>query len=84
MVEGLTLRVAGLVATAFWLEPSDQLTFHGPVPVNAAEMVVALPLQIVAEPLAIEVGRALTVTTALPVRSPNCAVQLASLRAVTV
>ena len=72
------------MATAFWLEPSDQLTFHGPVPVKAAEMEVELPLQIVAEPLVTEVGRALTVTTALPVRSPDCAVQLASLRAVTV
>ena len=39
------------MATAFWLEPSDQLTFHGPVPVKAAEMVVELPLQIVALPL---------------------------------
>jgi hypothetical protein len=55
-VEGLTMRVAGLVATAFWLEPSDQLTFHGPVPVNAAEMAVELPLQIVALPLTMAVA----------------------------
>ena len=78
------MRVAGLVATPFWVTLSDQVTFHGPVPVKAAEIMVELPLQIVAEPLATEVGRALTVTTALPVRSLNCAVQLASLRAVTV
>ena len=83
-MEGLTLRVAGLVATPFWVTLSDHVTFHGPVPVKAAEMVVELPLQIVAVPLTAEVGRALTVTTALPVRSPDCAVQLASLRAVTV
>ena len=84
VADGLTLRVAGLAATAFWLEPSDQLTFHGPVPVKAAEMVAELPLQIVAVPLATEVGRASTVTTALPVRSPAWAVQLASVRLVTV
>ena len=78
------MRVAGLVATAFWLEPSDQLTFHGPVPVKAAEILVEPPLQIVAVPLATEVGRALTITTALPVRLPEGAVPLASLRAVTV
>ena len=83
-MEGLTLRVAGLVATPFWVTLSDHVTFHGPVPVKAAEMVFEPPLQIVAEPLATEVGRALTITTALPVRLPACAVQVESVRAVTV
>ena len=84
MVDGLTLRVAGLEATPLCVTVSDQVTFHGPVPVNAAEMLVELPLQIVALPLATEAGRGLTVTTALLVRSPLWAVQFASVKAVTV
>ena len=67
VADGLTLRVAGLETTPFWLTPSDQPTFHGPVPVSAAAIVVELPLQVVAVPLTREVGRALTATTALPV-----------------
>ena len=84
VADGLTLRVAGLATTPFWLMPSDQFTFHGPVPVSVAEIVAVPPLQMVALPLATEVGRELTVTTALPVRSPACAVQLASVRLITV
>ena len=84
VAEGLTLRVAGLATTPFWLMPSDQFTFHGPVPVSAAEMVVEPPLQMAVLALTTEVGRVLIVTTALPVRSPACAVQLASVRLVTV
>ena len=64
--------------------PSDQLTFHGPVPVSTAAIVVEPSLQMAALPLTTEVGCALTVTTALPVRSAACAVQLASVRLVTV
>ena len=82
--EGLTVRVAGLASTPFWLMPSDQPTFHGPVPVSAAAITVELPLQMAVLPLTTEVGRELTVTTALPVRSPVCAVQLASVRLITV
>jgi hypothetical protein len=48
VVEGLTLRVAGLEATPFWVVPSDQVTFHGPVPVRSACIVVEVPLQTVA------------------------------------
>ena len=61
-MDGLTLRVAGLLATPFCTTASDHVTFHGPVPVSAAWIVVELPLQTVALPLATEVGRALTVT----------------------
>ena len=65
MVEpGLTLRVAGLAATPFCVKLSDHVMFHGPVPVSAAWMVVEPPLQIVAEPLATDVGRAFTVKVA--------------------
>ena len=82
--DGLTLRVAGLEATPVCVTPSDHVTFHGPRPVSAAWMVLELPLQIVPLPLATAVGLALTVMTALPVRSPATAVQLASERDVTV
>jgi hypothetical protein len=78
VVEGLTLRVAGLAATEGWVKPSDQVTLHGPVPVRAAWIVVEPPLQIVTLPLTTDVGRGLTVTTALPVLSAAIAVQLAS------
>ena len=71
LVEGLTERVAGLELTPLCVVPSDHATFHGPVPVNVAEIVVELPLQIVAEPLAEAVGRALTVTLALPLLEPK-------------
>jgi len=47
-------------------------------------MVAAPPLQIVVVPLTTDVGRAFTVTVALPVRSLARAVHLASLNAVTV
>jgi hypothetical protein len=46
-------------------------------------IVVLAPLHIVALPLITLVGRALTVTTALPVLSPACDAQAASLAAVT-
>ena len=49
------------------MNPSDQVRFHGPVPVRAAWIVVESPLQIVAEPLATDVGRASIDTTTLPV-----------------
>jgi hypothetical protein len=54
--------VAGLVPTPVCVKPSDQVTFHGAVPVSAAEMVVELPPQIVALPLTAAVGCGLTVT----------------------
>src|SRR6185369_10709878 len=81
---GLTLRVAGLAATPLCNTPSDQVTFHGPVPVNTAVIVAELPLQSGAVPLTTAVGRGFTVITALPVRSPACAVHFESVRAVTV
>ena len=84
MLVGLTVRWAGLLTTPFWFVPSDQLTFHGPVPVSAADITVESAGQIVPPPLTTTVGRAWTVTTALPVRSPASAVQFASVRSVTV
>ena len=84
VADGLSVRSAGLETIPVWLVPSDQLTFHGPVPVNAAEMTTEPPWQIVPPPLTTAVGRALTVTTALPVISPAWAEPLASESAVTV
>ena len=42
---GLTERVAGEAATPFCVTPSDQVMLHGPIPVSAAEIVVAPPAQ---------------------------------------
>ena len=47
--------------------PSNQVTVHGPLPVNAAEIVADCPLQIVVLPLTTDVGRALTVPDLLQV-----------------
>ena len=49
MALGATLRVAGLAA-AVCVKPSDHVRVQGPVPVSAAWIVVADPLQIVAVP----------------------------------
>ncbi len=51
---------------------------------KAMEMFVLDPLQIVVVPLITLVGRGFTVTTALPVISPACAVHLLSDKAVKV
>jgi len=81
---GLTLRVDGLAATPLCNTPSDQVTFHGPVPVNTAVIVAKLPLQSGAVPLTTAVGRGFTVITALPVRSLAWAVHFESVKTVTV
>ena len=60
------------------------MILQGCDPVNAMLIAVLAPLHIVAEPLITLVGLALTVTTALPVLSPACEAQFASLAAVTV
>jgi hypothetical protein len=54
--DGLTLRVAGLVATPLWTTESDQVTFQGPVPVRTAWIGVEPPTQIVAVPETMAVG----------------------------
>ena len=59
---GLTLRVAGLLATPFCAKlvppvPSSQVRFHGPVPVSAAWIVVVWFEQIAASPLTVAVGK---------------------------
>src|SRR6266446_3795923 len=84
--EGVTLRVAGLAETPVCVVPSDQVTFHGPVPVRSAWMLAEVPLHtvVLSALLTTEVGRGFTVITALPVRSPARAVHLLSVRAVTV
>ena len=64
--------------------PSVYVKLQGAIPVNAILTGVAVPLHTVALPLIIEVGRGLTVTVAVPLLSPACEVQLASLNAVTV
>jgi hypothetical protein len=54
-----------------------------PLPVTAKESVALPPLQIVVEPLIAAVGRALTFTVRVPVKSPAMDVQFASLREAT-
>ena len=51
--------------TPLWVKvvvPSNQVTFHGPWPVNEADTVADWPLQIAVVPLTTDVGRAFTVT----------------------
>jgi hypothetical protein len=81
---GLTARVAGLALTPVCATPSDQVTFQGPVPLSAAEIVAELPLHNGPVPLTTELGRGFTVTTALPVRSAASPLHLESARAVIV
>ncbi len=49
--------------------PSDNVPLIVPAPVNAKVKVALPPLQIAVVPLIATVGRALTVTSALPVKS---------------
>ena len=85
---GLTTNVSVLELTLLCVATTtpfdDHVTFQGPIPVSAACTVVEPPLHIVTVPLTTEVGRGLTVTTALAVRSSALAAQFASLNAVTV
>jgi hypothetical protein len=64
---GLTERVAGLLTTLLCVTPSDQVTVHGPTPVNAADKLKLPPTQLVELPLTVAVGGAPTVTTWLHV-----------------
>jgi hypothetical protein len=59
---GATVRVAGLLAILDCVTPSDQVTVHGPIPVNAAEMLKLLPTQFVALPETAAAGLAVTAT----------------------
>jgi hypothetical protein len=47
---GLTVRVASVVATPDWTNPSDQVSVNGGVPESAAWTVSELPAQIVPPP----------------------------------
>ena len=69
------------VVTPLVVKPSDHVTFHGLVPVSVAVTVAGWFEQIVALPLTVAVGLALTVTIALPEDVP---LQVASETAVTV
>src|SRR5207249_11080315 len=66
-------------------KPSGHVTLQGPVPVRSAWIVAAVPLHtvVLSALLTTDVGLGFTVTTALPVRSPACAMHLESLSAVT-
>jgi len=69
---GATVRTAGEAATV-WVNPSDQTTVQGPVPVSAALICEDCPSQMVASPLTVAVGgvvqvvHVLMVTVAVPV-----------------
>ena len=54
------------------------------MPVNVMVMLVEAPLQMVVVPLNAEVGRLVTVITALPLMSAGLAVHLLSVAAVTI
>ena len=66
VLDGLTLRVAGLVATPFCVTLSDHVTFHGPVPVKAAEIVLEPPAHTVPPPDTVAVGLGFTVAFVVP------------------
>src|SRR5262249_51928663 len=66
---GDTVREA-VVPLTFWLTPSDQVMANGATPVSVALTVDDAPAQIVPPPLTAAVGRALTVTVALPLDVP--------------
>ena len=77
---GETLRdvLVPLVTTS--VNPSDQVMFHGAVPVSDAVIVAELPAQIVALPLTLAVGTGFTAMKVVPEPVP---LQNASLIAVT-
>ena len=81
---GLTLFVIVGAVPLKAIAPGESVPLIVPLPVTVRVRVALLPLQIVVLPLRLAVGRALTVTTALPVRSPTTEAQFASERAVTV
>ena len=60
------------------LSPLLNVPLHGPVPVNAILKFAAPSLQKAVDPEITPVGRARTVTEALPLRSPAIEAQLAS------
>ena len=65
VVVGDTLKVYGLLnmpVTGVDVEPSYQVRFQGAVPVNATDIVVDEPVQVVAEPLITDVGNGVTVS----------------------
>lgn len=70
MEAGLTGRVAGLAVTPVCEKPSDQVRFHGPVPVRAAWIVVESAAQMVAEPETAAIRLDITVTMAPPAPVP--------------
>jgi len=61
VLPGVTTRVAGLAAIV-WVNPSDQPTVHGPVPVRFSVRVAEPPSHIAWVPESVAVGRGFTVT----------------------
>ena len=62
------------------IPPGASVPLIGPLPVTVKLNVALCPLQIVPLPLNTAVGRGFTVTTALPLRSAACAVQVPSVK----
>ena len=83
VTDGDTVTISGFVV-AVTGDPPLMLYTNGPVPVKAMLKVVLVPSQVAGVPLITDVGRGLTVTTALPVLSAAVAAQFASDNDVTV
>jgi len=56
VTDGLTVLVAGLTVMPLWETPSDQVTLHGAVPVNAAWICAEPPGLIAPPPDTVAVG----------------------------
>jgi hypothetical protein len=76
---GLTLRAAVVPLLIVCVTSSDQVTFHGAVPVRVAVIVAEPPGQIAAVPLTVAVGSVRTVTAVcaeVPLQWPSLTVTL--------
>ena len=78
--DGETVREVLVPLLTTSVKPSDQVMFHGAVPVKDAVIVAELPAQIVALPLTFAAGTGFTETSVLPEPMP---LQKASLIVVT-
>ena len=64
-MDGVTVKVYGLEFTITGFDEPECTKVHGAVPVSATEIVVLLPLHMVAVPLMTPVGAGFTVTDLL-------------------
>src|ERR1044071_3279820 len=78
--DGFTDRVDVVPLLTTSVKPSDQVMFHGAVPVSDAPIIAELPAQIVALPLTVAVGKGFTATSVVAEPEP---LQNASLMVVT-